>query len=160
MLMLMPAFICAPSDVSAPACTVARLCLASMHTARRDRPDMQTPFVLTCVFLPAGSWEKTVKYWDIRSPTPTAVAKLPDRVHAMDVKNPMLVVGCADRNFYMYDLHNPMKPYATRPSPLKLQSRCVSVFPGVPHRELQHLPAVWHHGWWLSCICSRECVQL
>lgn len=47
-----------------------------------------------------GSWDKTVKFWDIRQNSGTAAAVLPvgERVYAMDAKGRTIVVGTADRN--------------------------------------------------------------
>ena len=56
-----------------------------------------------CFFLPrmnmlvTGSWDKTVKYWDLRSANPVHTQQMPDRVYAMDVQEELLVVGTADR---------------------------------------------------------------
>ena len=47
--------------------------------------------------LVTGSWDKTVKYWDLRSPTPAHTQQMPERVYAMDVQSELLVVGTADR---------------------------------------------------------------
>eukprot|EP01133_Synstelium_polycarpum_P010268 gene10268-11976_t len=57
--------------------------------------------------LVTGSWDKTVKYWDTRSPTPALSVDVPDRVYALDVMHPLLVVGTADRKVLIYNLTNP-----------------------------------------------------
>jgi hypothetical protein len=85
------------------------------------------PALLTC---PAGGWDKTLKYWDGRTANPVLTAQLPERVYAMDVKHPLLVVGTADRHIWVYNLASPDKPYKTLQSPLKWQTRCVAAFPG------------------------------
>jgi len=36
--------------------------------------------------LVTGSWDKTVKYWDLRSPNPVHTQQMPERVYAMDVQ--------------------------------------------------------------------------
>lgn len=79
---------------------------------------------------PAGGWDKCLKYWDCRSPTPALQVTLPERVYAMDVNHPLLVVGCADRHIWVYNLAQPDKPYKQVQSPLKWQTRCVACFPG------------------------------
>lgn len=77
-----------------------------------------------------GSWDKTLKYWDGRQATPVLTVNLPERVYALDVKHPLLVVGCADRHIQVYNLSNPQAAYKTLQSPLKWQTRCVACFPG------------------------------
>ena len=82
--------------------------------------------------LVSGSWDKTIKYWDVRTPNGQAQATVPvtDRVFCMDQKGAVLVVGTADKKLAVFDLRKPSVPF--RPafeSPLKFQSRCVSVFP-------------------------------
>ncbi|KAJ5689746.1 hypothetical protein N7462_004138 [Penicillium macrosclerotiorum] len=75
-----------------------------------------------------GSWDKTVKYWDLRQQTPIASLDVQDRVYTMDVKNKLLVVGTADRYIDIINLQNPDKFYKTMQSPLKWQTRVVSCF--------------------------------
>ena len=43
-----------------------------------------------------GSWDRTVRYWDLRQPNPVHTQQLPERVYAMDAVFPVLVVGLAD----------------------------------------------------------------
>ena len=47
--------------------------------------------------LVTGSWDKTVRYWDLRQPNPVHTQQLPERVYSMDVRHPLLVVGLANR---------------------------------------------------------------
>ena len=82
--------------------------------------------------LVSGSWDKTVKYWDVRTPSGQAQASVAvsDRVYAMDLKGPVLVVATADKKLTVFDLRKPTVPFrAPFESPLKFQSRCVSIFP-------------------------------
>jgi mRNA export factor len=75
-----------------------------------------------------GSWDKTVKYWDLRQSNPIAQIECQDRVYTMDVKNKLLVIGTADRYINIVNLDNPTKFYKTMQSPLKWQTRVVSCF--------------------------------
>ncbi|KDN35661.1 hypothetical protein RSAG8_11404, partial [Rhizoctonia solani AG-8 WAC10335] len=79
--------------------------------------------------LATGSWDKTIKYWDLRQSTPVAKVDLPERCFTMDVAYPLLVVGTADRQILAYDLNNPTTVFRTITSPLKCQTRVVSCFP-------------------------------
>lgn len=42
-----------------------------------------------------GSWDKTIKYWDLRSPNPTYTHKLSAGCCAMDVNSDLLVLATA-----------------------------------------------------------------
>ncbi|EIN04812.1 Poly(A)+ RNA export protein [Punctularia strigosozonata HHB-11173 SS5] len=79
--------------------------------------------------LATGSWDKTVKYWDLRQSAPIASVTLPERCYTMDVAYPLMVVGCADRHIQIFNLTNPTTAYKTMQSPLKWQTRVVSCFP-------------------------------
>nr|CAG8526867.1 13248_t:CDS:10 [Entrophospora candida] len=76
-----------------------------------------------------GGWDKTLKYWDLRSPQPVLNVNLPERVYAMDLHYPHLVVGTADRNVIYYNLTNPSQPVKQDFSTLKWQTRCVACYP-------------------------------
>ncbi len=78
--------------------------------------------------LVTGSWDKTVKYWDLRSSTPVANIENQERVYSMDVKNKLLVIATADRYINIVNLDEPTKFYKTLQSPLKYQTRVVSCF--------------------------------
>ncbi|ETN42780.1 uncharacterized protein HMPREF1541_01938 [Cyphellophora europaea CBS 101466] len=81
-----------------------------------------TPVLVT------GSWDKTVKYWDLRSDKPAATVNCQERVYTMDTKGKLLVVGTADRYINVVDLNKPDQFYKTIQSPLKFQTRVVSCF--------------------------------
>lgn len=75
-----------------------------------------------------GSWDKTVKYWDLRQSTAVASVTMQDRVYAMDVKDNLLVVGTAERYINVINLTDPSKIYKTLQSPLKYQTRTIACF--------------------------------
>lgn len=89
-----------------------------------SHPNSNEPMIVT------GSWDKTIKYWDIRAPTgqPASTLTLQDRVYAMDVKDTLLVVGDADTNIYIVNLNEADKVFRTRNSPLKCQTRAICCF--------------------------------
>lgn len=78
----------------------------------------------------SGSWDKTVKYWDVRAPGPAAASvALSDRVYAMDVKGHVAAIACAERQIHIVDLRKPQEILKSMPSPLKFQSRSITIFP-------------------------------
>mmetsp|Transcript_104868 Transcript_104868/g.301522 ORF Transcript_104868/g.301522 Transcript_104868/m.301522 type:complete len:382 (+) Transcript_104868:123-1268(+) len=80
----------------------------------------------------SGSWDKTLRFWNCQQPTPVATLNLPERVYSMDVKFPLLVVGCADRHLLVYNLQNIQanpQPYKQGQTALKMQTRTVACFP-------------------------------
>ncbi|KAI9319861.1 WD40-repeat-containing domain protein [Dichotomocladium elegans] len=78
--------------------------------------------------LATGSWDKTIKYWDTRSPQPIGTVQLPERLYTMDTKGNLLVAGTANRHILLFDLNNPTTIFKQRLSPLKWQTRAVSCF--------------------------------
>ncbi|KAK9479902.1 WD40-repeat-containing domain protein [Lipomyces japonicus] len=76
-----------------------------------------------------GSWDKTLKYWDLRTPNPVSTVQLPERVYTMDCQQQLLVVGTAERHICIFDLSNPGTIFKTIQSQLKLQTRVVSCYP-------------------------------
>ncbi|CDH51264.1 poly rna export protein [Lichtheimia corymbifera JMRC:FSU:9682] len=79
--------------------------------------------------LATGSWDKTIKYWDLRSPQPIGTVQLPERCYTMDTVGQLMVVGCAEKSVCIFDLNNPTTIFKQATSPLKWQTRVVSCFP-------------------------------
>jgi mRNA export factor len=57
--------------------------------------------------LATGSWDKTIKYWDLRSPQPAGVVNMPERVYAMGFGGGYLVAATADRNVTIINVNQP-----------------------------------------------------
>ncbi|KAI8888432.1 WD40 repeat-like protein [Backusella circina FSU 941] len=79
--------------------------------------------------LATGSWDKTLKYWDLRSPEPIGTVQLPERCYTMDSKGPLLVAGLAEKHISVIDLNNPTTIFKNTTSSLKWQTRVVACFP-------------------------------
>jgi mRNA export factor len=83
-------------------------------------------------YLATGSWDKSVKMWDLNSPNPVATLACAERVYSMDVKKHLnkhlMVIATAERHIHIVDLNNPGTIYKTIQSPLKWQTRVVSCF--------------------------------
>jgi mRNA export factor len=90
-----------------------------------DIPSAGAPIIAS------GSWDKTVRYWDIRnSSQPVATVQLPERVYAMDTSGPLLVISTADGQCSVVNLHtNPAALLRTDKNKLKHQTRSLSVSP-------------------------------
>ncbi|CAG8619893.1 14008_t:CDS:2 [Gigaspora margarita] len=101
----------------------------SMQIAIHDQPIRCIKYIDQTYLVATGSWDKTIKYWDMRSPSPVLNVTLPERCYAMDVIYPLMVVGTADGLVQIYNLGHPSTPYITRQSPLKFQTRYISCFP-------------------------------
>eukprot|EP00877_Chromochloris_zofingiensis_P011447 jgi/Chrzof1/6556/Cz19g00280.t1 len=101
----------------------------SQQVAAHDAPIRQVALIPEINLLVTGSWDKTLKYWDMRQPNAAFTYQLPERCYTLDVKHPLLVVGTADRHILVFNLQNPNTPYKTLQSPLKWQTRCLAAFP-------------------------------
>ncbi|OLP92511.1 Poly(A)+ RNA export protein [Symbiodinium microadriaticum] len=81
----------------------------------------------------SGSWDKTLRFWSPQQPQPVNTVQLPDRVFAMDVKPPLIVVALADRQMLTFDLSQGASslrtPSTSMYSALKMQTRAVCCFP-------------------------------
>ena len=77
----------------------------------------------------AGSWDKTLRYWDLRQQSPAHTQTLPDKCLALSVSHPLLVVGTGERNIQIFNLAKPNVVYKQVQSPLKYQTRSIACFP-------------------------------
>ena len=99
------------------------------QVAQHAAPVRHCIFLQQLNMLVTGSWDKTVKYWDLRSPNPVHTQPMPERVYAMDAVGQLLVVATADRTIQVFNLGSPQTAYKSLTSPLKYQTRCISCFP-------------------------------
>ncbi|TID17692.1 hypothetical protein CANINC_003961 [Pichia inconspicua] len=77
----------------------------------------------------SGSWDKTLRYWDMRQQQPICTLNMPERVYAMDSSQKLLVVGTAERHILIINLDSPDKIFKTTMSPLKFQTRSIGCYP-------------------------------
>ncbi|KAL6937869.1 RNA export factor gle2 [Hanseniaspora osmophila] len=78
--------------------------------------------------LVSGSWDKTIKYWDLRQPQPVCTVQMPERVYCMDAKSKLLVVGTAGKQVAVINLDSPQTIFKTMVSPLKWQTKSIACF--------------------------------
>eukprot|EP00887_Chlorella_sp_A99_P007661 scaffold20.g7661.t1 len=90
------------------------------QVAQHGAPVRHALFLQQLNMLVTGSWDKSIRYWDLRSPNPVHTQQVPERVYAMDAMGQLLVV---------FNLSSPQAVYKQLASPLKYQTRCVACFP-------------------------------
>ncbi|KAJ9057762.1 RNA export factor gle2 [Entomophthora muscae] len=100
---------------------------ASQPVAKHDSPISSVAWASPQIFI-TGSWDKTVKYWDLRQTTPIGSIALPDRVHAMDVAHPLMVLGLANQAVVFVNLDNPFVIVKSIESTIKFPIRDVAAF--------------------------------
>lgn len=68
----------------------------SQQVAKHDAPVRHLKLVKEMNnMLITGSWDRTLRYWDLRQPSPVHQQQLPERVFAMDAVHPVLIVALA-----------------------------------------------------------------
>ncbi|CAG9464827.1 unnamed protein product [Pedinophyceae sp. YPF-701] len=94
---------------------------------------------LNCVV--AGSWDKTIRYWDARQPREACKFQAEERIYSMALRGRLLVAATApgaavaqmgaqpDKGkVLIFDISNPQTLYRADPSDLGHQMRCVEVW--------------------------------
>lgn len=99
--------------------------------AAHEQPVRQVCGVQEVNLLATVSWDKSLRYWDVNSPTgsPVGTVSLADRAYAMDVSGPLMVVALADRKLAVYDVRKPTVPFQEKYTQLRYQTRCVATWP-------------------------------
>lgn len=109
---------------------------------KHDQPVRVMKFNPELNCLVTGSWDKTVKLWDLRSPAPAQSYNFPERVYAMDAKGDALVVGTADKMINIYNIRSGNTACGSYKSPLSYQLRNIKLFANL-------------EGYAVSCIEGR-----
>lgn len=76
----------------------------------------------------SGSWDSTIKFWDIRTRECIGSYIQPERVFAMDSTKNQIIVGTAARHIWIWDYRSMEEPEQRRKSPLMHQTRCIKAF--------------------------------
>ena len=77
----------------------------------QDAPIKEMHWIKDHNVLVTGSWDKTLRYWDLRSPQPVMTVNLTERVYCMDVKNPLVVVGVAEKKIHVFTMQKPNQEF-------------------------------------------------
>jgi len=99
------------------------------QVAAHEAPVKTVDYIPSLSCIMTGSWDRTLKFWDLRQPTPAAVFALPERCYAADFSGNLAAVVTADRKIMIYNLAGGPKEYGIRDCPLKMQIRCLTCFP-------------------------------
>eukprot|EP00917_Polyrhabdina_sp_WS-2016_P000213 GHVP01000408.1.p1 GENE.GHVP01000408.1~~GHVP01000408.1.p1 ORF type:complete len:338 (+),score=52.24 GHVP01000408.1:758-1771(+) len=75
-----------------------------------------------------GGWDRSIRYWDLRTNGKIGEVALPDRCYAMDTKNGLFAVATAERHICLFNMQDPFKIYKQTESPLKWQTKSISCF--------------------------------
>ena len=123
-----------------------------VQVAAHDAPIKTVHWVASQQYscLVTGSWDKTVKFWDTKTPNPIFTIQLPERLYCADIMFPMAVLSTADKSILLYRLDNNPREVKKFDSPLKFQHRCVSIF-----KDANSLPT----GFALGSIEGRVAIQ-
>jgi len=95
---------------------------------QHDAPIKAVKFLPQSNLVVTGSWDRTLRLWDCRSPNAVATAQLSERVNAMDARQTAVVVGTADKMLHVFDLSAGLNRVANYKSPIDHQTRTVSIF--------------------------------
>ncbi|KAF0307231.1 mRNA export factor [Amphibalanus amphitrite] len=124
----------------------------TVQVAQHDAPVKTVHWVkapnYTCIM--TGSWDKTLKFWDTRSPNPMMSIALPERAYCADVDYPMAVVSTANRGIIVYQLEGQPQQFKTQESSLRYQHRCISIF-----RDKMNRPT----GYAIGSVEGRVAIQ-
>lgn len=118
-----------------------------------DAPIRHVAWIPRMNLLATGSWDRTLKYWDLRSPTPVHTQQLSERVYAMDCRDPLLVVGTADRQIHVINLNTPQQIFKSVQSPLKYQTRCA---PAQGNRPMPVVDILLVFSIYVCCVLARR----
>ncbi|GAB5362950.1 hypothetical protein AAMO2058_000842300 [Amorphochlora amoebiformis] len=85
--------------------------------------DIPRPCVIT------ASFDGTIKFWSAPfNGVPFHTITTPGKVHAIDVRGSVLVVGTSEKKLVIYNLNDLSRPFKEKFSPLKSQIRSIGVF--------------------------------
>ncbi|KAJ1922280.1 hypothetical protein H4219_000142 [Mycoemilia scoparia] len=104
---------------------------SNMLVAKHDEPIRNVRFVALNgqPILVTGSWDKTIKYWDLRQQKPLGSVDIQQKCYAMDARGDCIVIATANRMIHYIDAKNPQFIMKTFLSPLKYQTKSLAISP-------------------------------
>lgn len=75
------------------------------------------------------SFDKTLKYWDLRTPQPVATVALPDRASKISTAKKLLAVACMNKQAAIFNLDNPSTIFKMLETPLKYCTESIACMP-------------------------------
>ncbi|XP_023248261.1 mRNA export factor-like [Copidosoma floridanum] len=121
----------------------------SIQVAAHDAPVKTCHWIKGSSYscLMTGSWDKTLKFWDLRTPTPMLTLNLPEKCYCAAVEYPIAVVGTAGRWFLTYKLEGQPTELSRKDSIVNFQSRCVAIY-----RDKKKAPTSYAVGTVAGCV--------
>ena len=103
---------------------------AVQQIGKHDQPVRCMKWMPELNLLATGSWDKSIRFWDCRQPTPAQTFQLSERVYAMDTRGKILVCGTADKQLSVWpDVTLGANQKIEYKTPLNdFQTRCISIF--------------------------------
>ncbi|KAH8596623.1 WD40-repeat-containing domain protein [Bisporella sp. PMI_857] len=107
----------AGADMTAKVIDLGAQGYPSQTVAVHDAPIKAVKFVkvseMASQLIVTGSWDRTIRYWDMRTANPVAIIALPERVYAMDVRDKLMVAALADKRVAVINLDDPGRVHKT-----------------------------------------------
>ena len=101
---------------------------SAQSIGQHDAPVRTLNFIPEMNVLISGSWDRSLRVWDMRTPNPVGQLALSERVYASDAKRGILVTGTADKMVQVFDLSKGLHKISEFKSPLNYQTRSISIF--------------------------------
>lgn len=107
---------------------------ALMDVAAHDAPVRYCFWLQDKGLLVTCSWDKSIRFWDLRSGSPAATVPAQNKISAMDVRGgvmvscPMPVPGDTTHKIIVHDLRNLSAPFREIASPMKYLTRSIRLF--------------------------------
>lgn len=76
-----------------------------------------------------GSWDKTLRVWDITNLRQEYSIDLEHKVFSMDLRDGKLAVALSNRQTYIYSVQDMSAPWQTREMSLRYMLKCIRLMP-------------------------------
>lgn len=61
-----------------------------------------------------GSWDNSLRYWDMRQQAPICTVNLGNKLYCMDIKWPLGIACTSDRKIHIFNMQQPQNPVNVR----------------------------------------------